>query len=37
LAPLHERMAGRGVDEVIVTAPQGRLLCVVRRSAEDRS
>jgi CBS domain-containing protein len=31
LAPLLERMARRGVSEVIVTTPQGELLGIVQR------
>jgi CBS domain-containing protein len=34
LAPLLERMARRGVSEVIVTTPQGELLGVVQRPVE---
>jgi CBS domain-containing protein len=35
LAPLLDRMVSRGVDEVIVTTPQGELLGVLQRP-EDR-
>jgi CBS domain-containing protein len=35
LVELLERMARRGVDEVIVTTPEGELLGVVRRTKED--
>lgn len=35
LAPLLERMAGRGVDEVIITTPEGELLGVVRRTKRN--
>lgn len=34
LAPLLDRMAGRGVSEVVVTTPQGVLLGVVQRPVE---
>jgi CBS domain-containing protein len=33
LDPLLERMARRGVDEIIVTTPEGVLLGVVRRTS----
>jgi rhodanese-related sulfurtransferase len=36
LAPLLDRMARRGVDEVIVTTPQGELLGVLHRPAETQ-
>jgi rhodanese-related sulfurtransferase len=35
LAPLLDRMARRGVDEVIVTTPQGELLGVLRRPGKS--
>lgn len=35
LPPLLERMAGRQVNEIIVTTPEGRLLGVVRRPEEE--
>jgi CBS domain-containing protein len=36
LAPLLERMARRGVAEVIVTTPQGELLGVLHQLAETQ-
>jgi rhodanese-related sulfurtransferase len=36
LAPLLDRMARRGVDEVIVTTPQGELLGVLHQPAETQ-
>lgn len=35
LGPLLERMARRGVREIIVTTPEGELLGVVRRTTEE--
>jgi CBS domain-containing protein len=35
LEALLERMARRGVDDMIVTTPEGELLGIVRRTGEE--